>query len=330
VHRDIKPENILLEEIPVQKYLPGEKRPQFFKDKKEEGRFVPGLGGGGIGRVKLADFGLSKIVWNANTKTPCGTMGYTAPEVVKDMRYSKSVDMWALGCVLYTMLCGFPPFYHENVAMLTEKVSRGDFEFLSPWWDDISAEAKDLIASLLCVDPNRRLTIQQFFMHPWIKQAHIERDQWDQRAAKNSDTASVDVAKVSVESCRNSDKSAQSSLDYDNSMSTQALKAALDMTYSYQRRQDDRWGFLRNKLGLNGKLVSLFSRRKAASPYSGSKLSRRISVASTASDSASDHNSEKCDNHVPSFASTHLASAFELSMDGASILQRRHQVKQSI
>lgn len=43
--------------------------------------------------------------------TPCGTVGYTAPEIVKDERYSKSVDMWALGCVLYTLLCGFPPFY---------------------------------------------------------------------------------------------------------------------------------------------------------------------------------------------------------------------------
>lgn len=71
--------------------------------------------------------------------TPCGTVGYTAPEIVKDERYSKSVDMWALGCVLYTLLCGFPPFYDESINVLTEKVARGYYTFLSPWWDEISS-----------------------------------------------------------------------------------------------------------------------------------------------------------------------------------------------
>lgn len=52
-----------------------------------------------------------------------------APEIVKDERYSKSVDMWALGCVLYTLLCGFPPFYDESINVLTEKVARGYVSF---------------------------------------------------------------------------------------------------------------------------------------------------------------------------------------------------------
>lgn len=51
--------------------------------------------------------------------TPCGTVGYTAPEIVKDERYSKSVDMWAMGCVLYTLLCGFPPFYVRSLLSLS-------------------------------------------------------------------------------------------------------------------------------------------------------------------------------------------------------------------
>lgn len=74
----------------------------------DEGEFIPGIGGGEIGKIKIADFGLSKVVWDQQTMTPCGTVGYTAPEIVKDERYSQSVDMWALGCVLYTILCGFP------------------------------------------------------------------------------------------------------------------------------------------------------------------------------------------------------------------------------
>jgi serine/threonine protein kinase len=135
--RDIKPENLLFDRIPI---IPS-KAPaprQFDEEKEDEGEFVPGKGGGGIGQVKIADFGLSKVVWEETTKTPCGTVGYTAPEIVKDERYSKSVDMWALGCVLYTLLCGFPPFYDESINVLTEKVARGYYTFLSPWWDTIS------------------------------------------------------------------------------------------------------------------------------------------------------------------------------------------------
>lgn len=137
VHSDIKPENLLFERIPI---IPAKQPPprQFDEEKEEEGEFTPDVGGGGIGRVKIADFGLSKVVWNEQTMTPCGTVGYTAPEIVKDERYSKSVDMWALGCVLYTLLCGFPPFYDESINVLTEKVAKGYFTFLSPWWDDIS------------------------------------------------------------------------------------------------------------------------------------------------------------------------------------------------
>lgn len=103
--------------------------------------------------------------------TPCGTVGYTAPEIVKDERYSKSVDMWALGCVLYTLLCGFPPFYDESIQTLTEKVARGQYTFLSPWWDDISKSAQDLVSHLLTVDPEKRYDIKQFLNHPWIREA---------------------------------------------------------------------------------------------------------------------------------------------------------------
>lgn len=141
INRDIKPENLLFERIPI---LPSKhpiQRP-YDEEKEDEGEFIPGRGGGGIGRVKIADFGLSKIIWDQQTMTPCGTVGYTAPEIVKDERYSKSVDMWALGCVLYTLLCGFPPFYDESINVLTEKVARGYYTFLSPWWDDISVSGK--------------------------------------------------------------------------------------------------------------------------------------------------------------------------------------------
>ncbi|KAK3633280.1 MAPK-activated protein kinase Srk1 [Elasticomyces elasticus] len=171
VHRDIKPENLLFYPTPfVPTKNPKPKGPED-EDKADEGEFIKGVGAGGIGQIKIADFGLSKVIWDSQTMTPCGTVGYTAPEIVKDERYSKSVDMWALGCVLYTLLCGFPPFYDESIQVLTEKVARGQYTFLSPWWDDISKSAQDLVSHLLTVDPDKRYDIRQFLNHPWIRQS---------------------------------------------------------------------------------------------------------------------------------------------------------------
>ncbi|KAK5129918.1 MAPK-activated protein kinase Srk1 [Meristemomyces frigidus] len=172
VHRDIKPENLLFYPIPFVPAKSAKPKGPEDEDKADEGEFIPGVGAGGIGTIKIADFGLSKVIWDSQTMTPCGTVGYTAPEIVKDERYSKSVDMWALGCVLYTLLCGFPPFYDESIQVLTEKVARGQYTFLSPWWDDISKPAQDLVSHLLTVDPDKRYDIKQFLNHPWIRKSN--------------------------------------------------------------------------------------------------------------------------------------------------------------
>ncbi|KAJ1758941.1 MAPK-activated protein kinase Srk1 [Coemansia sp. RSA 2523] len=169
VQRDLKLENVVFEPIPiVSSGVQEQKRQGDTAEKMEEGLYVPGVGGGGIGRVKLIDFGLSKVVWNQATHTPCGTTGYAAPEVVRDELYTKSVDMWGLGCMLYAMVCGFPPFYDEDVKVLTRKVALGQYEFLSPWWDKVNPQIKHLISRLLELDPAQRYTIQDFMRHPWI------------------------------------------------------------------------------------------------------------------------------------------------------------------
>lgn len=173
VHRDLKPENLLfdtIEFVPSKNPMGKLRKSDDANTKLDEGEFIYGVGGGYIGRVTLADFGLSKQIWEDKTKTPCGTVGYTAPEIVKDQRYSKEVDMWALGCVLYTLLCGFPPFYDEKIDELTEKIAKGQFEFLKPWWDEISIGAKNCVSRLLCVDKTHRYDINSFFQDPWIKE----------------------------------------------------------------------------------------------------------------------------------------------------------------
>ncbi|NWI66972.1 DCLK3 kinase, partial [Todus mexicanus] len=89
--------------------------------------------------LKLADFGLAKQV----TKpifTVCGTPTYVAPEILAEKGYGLEVDMWAAGVILYILLCGFPPFRSQDRDQeeLFQIIQLGHYEFLSPYWDNIS------------------------------------------------------------------------------------------------------------------------------------------------------------------------------------------------
>jgi calcium/calmodulin-dependent protein kinase I len=78
------------------------------------------------------------------------------------------VDYWSIGVILYIMLCGFPPFFEDNNQKLFEMIKKCEYEFPSPYWDDISDSAKDLIRSLLVADPKARPTADMILAHPWI------------------------------------------------------------------------------------------------------------------------------------------------------------------
>ncbi|KAF7905597.1 uncharacterized protein EAF01_006118 [Botrytis porri] len=147
VHRDIKPENILMTDEDL--------------------------------HVKLADFGLSKIIGEASfTTTLCGTPSYVAPEILQDnnhRRYTRAVDIWSLGVVLYICLCGFPPFSDElysrdNPYDLKAQIKLGRFDYPSPYWDNIGDPALDLIDHMLTVDPEQRYTVDECLAHPWMTQ----------------------------------------------------------------------------------------------------------------------------------------------------------------
>lgn len=94
-------------------------------------------------------------------KTACGTPNYVAPEILMQRGYSKEVDVWSLGVILYILLCGYPPFYDESDAVLFEIIMKGKFDFDERYWRDISKEAKSLIRNMLHVDPRKRLTTEQ-------------------------------------------------------------------------------------------------------------------------------------------------------------------------
>lgn len=143
VHRDLKPENLIY------------------------------LSSAEDSAIKITDFGLAKyrngtVSGGGDMTTACGTPGYVAPEVLKNEPYGKAVDLWSLGVILYILLCGFPPFYHESTAALYKQIKKGEFDFPAPYWTNISASAKDLVRRLLTVDPAQRATAAQVLAHPWI------------------------------------------------------------------------------------------------------------------------------------------------------------------
>lgn len=119
-------------------------------------------------KIMISDFGLSKIVDSGIMATACGTPGYVAPEVLAQKPYGKPIDVWSIGVIAYILLCGYPPFYDEVDANLFAQILKGDFEFDSPYWDEISDSAKDFISHLICVNPDVRYTCKQALQHPWI------------------------------------------------------------------------------------------------------------------------------------------------------------------
>uniref|UniRef100_A0A673MF92 non-specific serine/threonine protein kinase n=1 Tax=Sinocyclocheilus rhinocerous TaxID=307959 RepID=A0A673MF92_9TELE len=140
VHRDIKPENLLVCEYP-----------------------------NGIKSLKLGDFGLATVV-EGPLYTVCGTPTYVAPEIITESGYGLKVDIWAAGVITYILLCGFPPFCSENNLQedLFDQILVGRLEFPSPFWDNITDSAKELIGHMLQVNVEARYTAEDVLSHPWV------------------------------------------------------------------------------------------------------------------------------------------------------------------
>ncbi|KAJ8101804.1 kinase-like domain-containing protein [Lipomyces tetrasporus] len=124
VYRDLKPENILLD---------------------------------ANGHIALCDFGLSKanLASNATTNTFCGTTEYLAPEVLlDDQGYTKMVDFWSLGVLIFEMCCGWSPFYAEDTQQMYKNIAFGKVRFPK---DALSPEGKSFVKGLLNRNPKHRL-----------------------------------------------------------------------------------------------------------------------------------------------------------------------------
>ena len=78
------------------------------------------------------------------------------------------MDLWSLGVITYILLCGYPPFYDAKNPELFKKIMAGKYQFDHPWWDHISAEAKDFVRRLLVVEIRKRMTAAEASKHPFI------------------------------------------------------------------------------------------------------------------------------------------------------------------
>jgi serine/threonine protein kinase len=145
-HRDLKPENFML------------------SSKKEDAV------------AKLCDYGLSKILDQSaeGEKTVCGTPSYVAPEILKTLTKGGTydaikADAWSLGCNLYVLLGGYPPFwrYDDNQKRLFDHIVMNDWEFDQPCWKSISNGAKALIRSLMEPDLTKRVSVEQSLKDAW-------------------------------------------------------------------------------------------------------------------------------------------------------------------
>lgn len=117
--------------------------------------------------------------------TMAGSFGYAAPEVMLKKGHGKPVDMWSMGVITYTLLCGYSPFRSENLQDLIEECCAAKVVFHERYWKDVSDDAKNFIGHLLQPDPDDRATSgvistfsfcfksiltlsQEALKHPWL------------------------------------------------------------------------------------------------------------------------------------------------------------------
>uniref|UniRef100_A0A8B9PZW8 non-specific serine/threonine protein kinase n=1 Tax=Apteryx owenii TaxID=8824 RepID=A0A8B9PZW8_APTOW len=133
LHRDMKPQNIL-------------------------------LGKGGI--IKLCDFGFARAmsIHTMVLTSIKGTPLYMSPELVEERPYDHTADLWSVGCILYELFVGTPPFYTSSIFQLVSLIVKDPVK----WPDAISPVFKSFLQGLLMKDPRQRLSWPELLSHPFI------------------------------------------------------------------------------------------------------------------------------------------------------------------
>ena len=147
IYRDLKPENVLID-----------------KD----------------GHIKLTDFGLSKFC-ETKAFTICGTPYYIAPEIFNKGGYNDVVDWWSLGCIMYEMLAGKPPFLFDP-----KKIDLDLYKQPVQLMNNFTDEAKDLLTKLLDLNPKTRIGAGKNGIKNLQKHKYFDGIDWEELEKKNA------------------------------------------------------------------------------------------------------------------------------------------------
>ncbi|XP_021290860.1 CBL-interacting serine/threonine-protein kinase 1 [Herrania umbratica] len=123
------------------------------------------------GNIRISDFGLSALPQHIRgdglLHTTCGSPNYVAPEILANKGYDGATsDIWSCGVILYVILTGYLPFDDRNLAVLYQKIFKGDAQI--PKW--LSSGARNMIRRILDPNPDTRITIAGIKDDEWFKQ----------------------------------------------------------------------------------------------------------------------------------------------------------------
>ena len=118
--------------------------------------------------VKITDFGWNDYMIGLNQinlrKSIPRTSIYSAPEILKEISYDESVDLWSIGVLLFYLITSFYPFQVNDITNLA--INNNNLRI--NWPIDIDSDAKDLISKILKLEPKNRISLEGMMNHPFI------------------------------------------------------------------------------------------------------------------------------------------------------------------
>ncbi|PVH95715.1 MAP/microtubule affinity-regulating kinase 4 [Periconia macrospinosa] len=169
IHRDLKPQNLLLN--PSSLYYSQSNSIDRMPLAADANSLIPAAGIESLPMLKIADFGFARVLPTTSlAETLCGSPLYMAPEILRYEKYDAKADLWSVGTVLYEMVCARPPFRANNHVELLRKIEERNDQIRFTEGSVTSRPMKNLIRALLKRKPTERMSYDNFFSDPVIRE----------------------------------------------------------------------------------------------------------------------------------------------------------------